>query len=194
MALRPIAAERSIISRNSARCSSAERFVLDGQSRKPRSQIGVAYAARNSRGTSGGGSRGQRASRPLVLVPKTSARTRAPRFIRTSPFRGLLGFVAMLDDVARLEQNAFECVAPLRFLAQQKLEVHAKMLHLLVLRVAHDRERVFVFLDREALLVPTDRLRLLDERGDHACEGASLFGQLVRRLVILVEAHDRRCG
>ena len=45
----------SSIVRSSARCESGDSPATDGQSRNPRSQIGVAHAARNSRGTGGGG-------------------------------------------------------------------------------------------------------------------------------------------
>src|SRR5687767_6243009 len=74
-----------------------------------------------------------------------------------------LGFVTELHDVAFREENPLEHLAPLRLPAQQELQVHAEVLHLLVLRVLHDRARLAILLDREALLVPADRLRLLDE-------------------------------
>ena len=49
-----------------------------------------------------------------------------------------------------------------------------------------------VFLDRQSLLVPVDRLRLFNERLDHAREGSRLLRQLVRRFVVLIEALRRR--
>ena len=63
------------------------------------------------------------------------------------------------------------------------------MLELLALGVRHDRARLVVGLDGEALLVPPDRLGLLRERRAQARERAHVGGKLLRRLVILVEAH-----
>src|SRR5215210_1226798 len=63
------------------------------------------------------------------------------------------------------------------------------MLELLLLGVFHDRQRFFVLFHGDALLVPADRLRLLDQRGDHSGEGPRLGGQFPRRLVILLETH-----
>ena len=51
--------------------------------------------------------------------------------------------------------------APLRRAPQQELEVHAEVLELLGLSVLHDRLRLSVRLERDPLLVPADRLRLL---------------------------------
>ena len=50
---------------------------------------------------------------------------------------------------------------------------------------------VGVGLDREALLVPADRLGLLGQRRAQPREGAASGGQLVRRLVVLVGGHGR---
>src|SRR5919112_506916 len=98
----------------------------------------------------------------------------------------LLRLVAELHDVARREQDALEHLAPLRLLAQEELEVHPEVLHLLVLRVLHVRARLTVLLDREPLLVPADRLCFLHQRRDHAGEGARFRGKLFGRFVILV--------
>ena len=80
-------------------------------------------------------------------------------------------------------------LAPQRRPPQQELEVHAEVLELLALGVAHDRPRLAVGLDGEALLVPADRLGLLGQRRAQARERARLLGQLLGRLVVLVEAH-----
>ena len=64
-----------------------------------------------------------------------------------------------------------------------------KCLYSSPMRVAHDRARLRVGLDREALLVPADRLGLLGQRRAQAGERARLRRQLVRRLVVLVESH-----
>src|SRR5215218_10377320 len=97
--------------------------------------------------------------------------------------------VAQLHDVALGEQDALEHLAPLRLLPEQELQVHPEVLHLLVLRVLHDRLRLTVGLYREALLVPADRLGLFDQRRDHAGEGARLGRELRGRFVILIESH-----
>ena len=47
---------------------------------------------------------------------------------------------------------------------QQELQIHGEVLELLALGVAHDRPRLAIGLDRNPLLVPTDRLRLLGQR------------------------------
>ena len=105
----------------------------------------------------------------------------------------LLGLLAVLDDVALLEQDALGDLAPERRAAQQELEVHAEVLELLALRVAHDRPRLAVGLDREALLVPADRLGLLGQRGAQARERPRLGRQLLGRLVVLVEPIAASC-
>ena len=101
----------------------------------------------------------------------------------------LLGLLAVLDDVAGLEEDPLGDLAPDRRAAQQELEVHAEVLELLALRVAHDRPRLGVRLDRQALLVPADRLGLLGQRGAQTGERARLGRELFRRLVVLVESH-----
>src|SRR5262249_1992359 len=58
-AFSPTAAAWSSICRNSARWASGSSPGFEGQSLKPRSQMGVTNAARNSRGTSGGVSTGR---------------------------------------------------------------------------------------------------------------------------------------
>ena len=103
--------------------------------------------------------------------------------------RLLLGLLAVLDDVAGLEEDALGDLAPRGRPAQQELEVHAEVLELLALRVAHDRAGLGVGLDREALLVPADRLGLLGQRRAQAGERPRLGGQLIGWLVVLVESH-----
>src|SRR5205823_12243240 len=70
--------------------------------------------------------------------------------------RVLLRLLAVLDDVALSEQDLAQDRAPRRCAAEQELEVHAEVLELLLLRVAHDRARRLVLLERDALLVPAD--------------------------------------
>src|ERR1700709_508598 len=98
----------------------------------------------------------------------------------------------MLDDVALAEEHPLRDLTPARNLAQEELEVHREVLELLPLSVFHDRPRVGVGLDREALLVPADRLALLFERGAETGERPRLGRQLLRRLMILVESHGAR--
>ena len=100
-----------------------------------------------------------------------------------------LGLLAVLDDVALLEQDPACDLAPERRAAQEEFEIHAEVLELLSLRVAHDRKRLAVGLDGESLLVPADRLGLLGQRGAQPREGPRLGRQLIRWLVILVGTH-----
>ena len=100
----------------------------------------------------------------------------------------------MLDDVPRLEQDPLRDLPPRRGAPEQELEVHAEVLELLALRVAHHCGRLGVGLDREALLVPPDRLRLLGQRGAQARESPRRLRQLVGWLVVLVEAHRPSSG
>ena len=95
----------------------------------------------------------------------------------------------MLDDVALLEEDPLGDLAPQRRAAQQELEVHAEVLELLALGVAHDRPRLAIWLDGHPLLVPADRLRLLGQRGAEPGEGPGLVRKLRSRLVVLVESH-----
>src|SRR5581483_5901594 len=74
---------------------------------------------------------------------------------------------------------------------QEELEVHREVLELLLLGVRHDRPGVGVLLDVEPLLVPVDRLGLLDQGLDHPREGPRLRRELFRWLVVGVEAHRR---
>src|SRR5207302_7543055 len=76
-----------------------------------------------------------------------------------------LGLLSVLDDVTRLKEDTLRDLPPARRAAQQKLEIHAEVLELLALGVPHDRERLAVALDRQALLIPADRVSLLGERG-----------------------------
>src|SRR3954454_22889446 len=75
--------------------------------------------------------------------------------------RLLLRLLTCLDDVAVGEQNLLQLLAPDRRLAQQEFEAHAEVLVLLLQRVLHDRLGLLVFLQRDALRVPADRLALL---------------------------------
>ena len=101
----------------------------------------------------------------------------------------LLCLLAVLDDVAVLEENPERDLAPERGTAQQELQIHAEVLELLPLGIAHDRPRLGVRLDRHALLVPADRLGLLGQRRAQPREGPGLAGQLRCGLVVLVETH-----
>src|SRR6185436_12860014 len=145
-----------------------------------RSQIGVTHAARNSRGTGGGGSSvccGRAA--PLTAAAKSAKRAIAfPAVNATcscSRFAGFLGVVSMFDDVAFLEQDATQRLLPFGFFSQQEFEIHAEVFHLFVLSVLHDGLRIAILLDGQSLLVPSDRLGFFDERCDHARERARLF-------------------
>jgi hypothetical protein len=100
-----------------------------------------------------------------------------------------LGLLAVLDNVAWLKEDASRDLAPVGRSPEQELEVHAEMLELLSLGVAHDRDSLRIVLDREALLVPADRLGLLGQRGAKAGERARRGGELVGWLVVLVESH-----
>src|SRR5512141_1803074 len=103
--------------------------------------------------------------------------------------RRFFALLAALHDVPAREENAFQSVPPHRLLPEQELEIHPEVLHLLLLGVLHDRLRLFILLQRDALLVPPDRLGFLGQRRDHAREGAGAARELVRRLVVLVETH-----
>src|SRR3954451_1932845 len=74
--------------------------------------------------------------------------------VRGALDRALLGLLAVLDDVAALEQDPLGDLAPQRRAPQQELEIHGEVLELLALRVAHHRDGVPILLDRDALLVP----------------------------------------
>jgi hypothetical protein len=63
------------------------------------------------------------------------------------------------------------------------------MLELLLLGVLHDGVGLRILLEHEALLVPADRLGLLDQRGADPGERAYLGRELFGRLVVLVEGH-----
>jgi hypothetical protein len=73
-----------------------------------------------------------------------------------------------------LKQDPARDLSPQRRAAQQKLEVHAEVLELLALGVLHDRQRVWIGLDRKTLLVPADGFGLLGQRRAHACKRACL--------------------
>jgi hypothetical protein len=95
----------------------------------------------------------------------------------------------MLDDISVPEQDAPGDASPRRRAPQQKLEVHAEVLELLALGVAHDRAGLRVALERQPLLVPPDCLRLLGQRSAQPRERSRLPGQLLGWLVVLVESH-----
>src|SRR5690348_9652800 len=63
------------------------------------------------------------------------------------------------------------------------------MLEFFFLRVLHDGTGLGVLLHGRPLLVPVDGFGLLDERDNHAGKSSHLVRQLVRRFVILLEAH-----
>src|SRR4051812_37174716 len=121
-------------------------------------------------------------------------RARARRATNDSgEVRILLGLLSRGDDVTLGEQDLLQDLPPLRRAAEQELEIHPEVLELLELRVLHDGARLRVALDRDALLVPADGLRLLEERRAHAREGAGLRRELPGRLVVLVERHRYAC-
>ena len=74
-------------------------------------------------------------------------------------------------------------------LAQQELEVHAEVLELLALGVAHDRARLVVGLDGEPLLVPADRFGLLGQGCAQPRERPDLGRQFGGGLVVLIGTH-----
>ena len=119
-------------------------------------------------------------SRWFIAAPLQAAdpeRAAAGEPARRAPHaldRLLLGLLAVLDDVAGWKRIPCGDLAPDRRAPQQELEVHREVLELLALRVAHDRQRLGVGLDREPLLVPADRLRLLGQRGAQPRERARL--------------------
>src|SRR6478609_7914311 len=82
---------------------------------------------------------------------------------RSSLLARFFRLVAELHDVALREEDALQHLAPLRLLAEEELEIHPEVFHLLVLGVLHDRLRLAILLEREALLVPPDRFGLLDQ-------------------------------
>src|SRR6476661_9354697 len=129
--------------------------------------------------------RGSRSS-PCRRCRKT--RTSSPRRRPTS-VDVLLGLFAERHDVANGKQNPFQLATPVSLVTEQEFKIHSEVLEFLLLRILHDRLRRTVLLDRDALLVPANRLRLLDERGNHARERPRRGRQLGRRLVVLIEAH-----
>src|SRR6185369_3464264 len=119
--------------------------------------------------------------------PGAGPRLRARR--RAESVDGFLGLLAALDDIAGAEQNGLELLLPVGGPAQQEFQVHAEVLEFFLERVLHDCLGLLVLLQRDALGVPADRLRLLDQRRDHAGIGAGFVGKLLRRLVILFGGH-----
>ena len=101
----------------------------------------------------------------------------------------LFGRLTVLDDVSRLEEDLLEGDVPLLVAADEELQIHSEVLELLLLRVLHDRARLCILLECEALLVPADRLRLFDQGSAHASKRPGLIRQLGRRFVVLLESH-----
>src|SRR5438034_7282925 len=101
----------------------------------------------------------------------------------------LLSLLTVLDNVAALEEDILQHFAPLRAAAEQELEIHSEVLELLVLSISHDGARFPVLFQRQTLLIPGNRLRLLDERGNHTRERTGLRGKLARGLMVLLESH-----
>src|SRR3954471_7708993 len=103
----------------------------------------------------------------MLLPSGCRCRAMRPTPSRRAPPRldlGLLGRLAVLDDVTVLEQDPLRDLAPQGRAPQQELQVHAEVLELLALGVGHDRARLAVGLEGEALLVPADRLGFLGQR------------------------------
>ena len=105
-----------------------------------------------------------------MRVQGRARRITGRRLVRLGLGGLLLRLFPVLDDVALLEQDPLGDLPPHRRAPQQELEVHAEVLELLALGVAHDRPRIGVGLDAEPLLVPADGLGLLGERGAEAGE------------------------
>ena len=103
--------------------------------------------------------------------------------------RVFFGILPVLDDVAFFKKNSLQNLTPRGFPAAEEFEVHAEMLELLLLRVPHDRPGLFIFLDRDALFVPANCLRLFRKRSNHTREGAHLSRKFIGRLVILSSCH-----
>src|SRR3954466_2999994 len=99
---------------------------------------------------------------------------------------GLFGPLPGLDDVAFDKEGLLKRDPPFRTTTGEELEVHREMLELFLLSVLHDRPRLFVGLDRDALGVPADCYRLFRQRGDHSGERPGLGTELARGLVVLV--------
>src|SRR5262249_49151405 len=95
----------------------------------------------------------------------------------------------MLHDVAGAEQDPLSDLAPGRRPSHQGLEIHAEMLVLLAYGVAHDGERLGIFLHGDPLLVPANRLGLLGQRRTETGKGPRLRWKLFGRFVVLVNAH-----
>jgi len=69
----------------------------------------------------------------------------------------LFRLLALLDDVTFSEQDPLGDLAPRRRSAQEELETHAELPEVLARRIANDRSRFAIGLDREALLVQRPR-------------------------------------
>src|SRR5471030_309272 len=87
-----------------------------------------------------------------------------------------LRLFAVLDDIALAEEHFLARDLPFRLAAEKKLEIHREVLELLLLRVLHDRARLGVLLDREALFVPVDCFSFLDHREAHPGKRSGLLG------------------
>lgn len=63
---------------------------------------------------------------------------------------------------------------PFRLFPQQKLEVHAEVLHLFSLLFFHDPFCFVIGFNRHALFIPVNRLRFFDKPLHHAGECSGL--------------------
>src|SRR6185503_10866230 len=103
-----------------------------------------------------------------TIIAMQKARIAGSSEMRIRSARFFLRLFTVLDYVARREENALKGLTKKRLLAENEFEVHAEMLELLFLRILHDRFGLGVLFHRNPLLIPVDRLGLLDQRGDHA--------------------------
>ena len=131
---------------------------------------------------------------PLRLpMPERRRCRRAARRAPPRPRRRLLlGLLAVLDDVAVLEQDALRrsrATAGVR--RSRNSRSMQKCLNSSPCASRMIAARLAVGLDGEALLVPADRLGLLGQRRAQARERPRLGRQLVGRLVVLVGRHAR---
>src|ERR1700681_1146752 len=93
---------------------------------------------------------------PRRIDSSSAAKSEPESLLRAFFFR----LYAVLHDIAGLEENSLQDLAPFGLSTQKELEVHPEVLELLVLRVAHDVPRRTILLQRKALLIPPYRLGL----------------------------------
>src|SRR5678815_380665 len=110
-----------------------------------------------------------------TIIAIETARPAGSSVMRIRSARFFLRLFTVLNYVARREENTLKGLTKKRLLAENEFEVHAEMLEFLFLRVLHDRFGLGVLLHRNPLLVPVDRLGLLDQGGDHARKRARLL-------------------